>query len=539
MNGYLSTSLTRRVAEIYAGKPTSTSDKLSILVEIDCDVEKLGDSVVFADIAAESNFRDENEVSFDIGATLQLTTTPQQTGDGVWYLKMIATDEGRAVVRKYIDDHLEFSTEMSAKIMYGVLLYNMGKYNSSLAYLNKLLANPEDEDVALIHIHIARALCMLDDANNAWKHYETAYNLLRVIEPRRIDDEARVLIHMGLFCFDRHENNQALDYLRDARQLFEQVHGDVHIEVARALSCIGGCYEHKGNYKKAIKFYNQALEIHNKCADPNHLIQCLMLIALGNIYRLEHKYDEALNEFHRALDIRTRTLPEYHSDIADCLFLIGRTLGDMDNPSASVLYLMRALRMYMKVLPETELNEKGTVLVDIGIAFSNVGANKVALDYYKRAPTIKLKCFPRKHPDFAAIFENMALSYSYLGKHLLAFTYAFKARRLQKQVLPSTHPHMVGLMKVFATIYSRIGYYYKALHYILRARKVLKRTAFNNDPNWIEVNNQILRINRRIRRKKHNIPPRKIWKFNNSKEYYYVKLLSTLSEINLDLCLLP
>ncbi|CAF1298873.1 unnamed protein product, partial [Rotaria sordida] len=450
MNGYLSTSLTRRVAEIYAGEPTSMSDKLSVLLEIDCDVEKLGDTVIFADISSESNFRDENEILFDIGATFQLTATPKQNDNGVWNLTMIATDEGRTIVRKYIDDHLEFSRDMSAKIMFGVLLYSMGKYDSSLSYFNKLIENPEGEDIALIHVHIARALDIRGDKNNEWKHYEYAYKIITETESKRFEDEARVLLHMGIFCFDRDENDRALEYLTRALHVFEQVYGDTGAEVARALLCIGGCYEQKGDYDRAIEFNTRALKIHEECANPNHLIQYQVLIALGNTYRLQCKYEDALVQFQRALDIRTRTLPEYHSDIADCLSLIGKTLGDIDNPSEAVMYSMRALHMYDKTLPETELNEKSSVLVDIGIGFSAVGADQLGIDYFHRALAMKRKCLPRNHPDFATIFENIALNYSHLNKDMLGLRYSLKARRLRKRIQTSNHPDMVGTLKVLA-----------------------------------------------------------------------------------------
>ena len=126
MNGYLSTSVTREVAQMYAGKPMATSDKISVISEIECDVEKLGDSVVFVYIASQSNFRDEYEVLFEIGTTFQLTSTPKQHDDGIWYLKMAASDEGRVLLQKYIDDNLEFSAITSPKIMFGMRLYDMG-----------------------------------------------------------------------------------------------------------------------------------------------------------------------------------------------------------------------------------------------------------------------------------------------------------------------------------------------------------------------------------------------------------------------------
>ncbi|CAM4796161.1 unnamed protein product [Rotaria magnacalcarata] len=536
MNGYLSTSLNPQVAKMYAGEPTLTSDKLSIILEIECDVEKLGDRVIFADVTSESTFRDENEVLFDIGATLQLVDKPKQTDNRVWYFKMIATDESRTIVRKYIDDHLELNVDVSPKMMFGVSLYNMGKYESSLAYFNKLIENPENEDIPLIHVHMARALAIGGDKNNEWKHYEIAYKILTKMESKRFEDEARVLIHMGIFYFDRDENDQALEYFTPALRLLEQIHEKPHLEIARALLCIGGCYEQKGDYDCALEFYNRSLKIHEKNADLNHITQCLALIALGNAYRLQCKYEDALVQFQQALDIRTRTLPKYHSDIADCLSLIGKTLSDMDNPSEGTMYSMRALQMYSRTLPETELNEKSSVLVDIGIGFSSVGADQLGIDYYQRALTMKKKCLQRNHPDFVAIFENMALNYSHLNKHLLALRHILKARRLRRKIQTLNHPNMAGTLKILALVYSKIGFFRRAIHYLKRSKTILEKTTPIEHPQRIDVRNQMKRIKKKIQKEKYSKGEKKRWKFEKPIRRDFIKLLSTLADINLQFC---
>jgi tetratricopeptide (TPR) repeat protein len=115
---------------------------------------------------------------------------------------------------------------------------------------------------------------------------------------------------------------------------------------------------------------------------------------MGNTYRLQCKYEDALIQFQRTLDIRIRTLPKQHSDIVDCLPVIGKTLGDMDNPSEAIIYSMRALDMYNKTLPSSELVEKSSLLVDIGIAYSSVGVDELAIKYYRRALAMKRKCLP-------------------------------------------------------------------------------------------------------------------------------------------------
>lgn len=80
--------------------------------------------------------------------------------------------------------------------MFGTLLYDMGRYDLSLSYLEKLLNNPEEEDLASIHFHIGRVLSIQGDLTNEWKHYEQAYQIWTKSESKRNHD---VLIHMGEF----------------------------------------------------------------------------------------------------------------------------------------------------------------------------------------------------------------------------------------------------------------------------------------------------------------------------------------------------
>jgi tetratricopeptide (TPR) repeat protein len=502
MNGYLSTSVTEEVAEMYAGKPTATSDKLSVVIEIECDVKELGDSLIFAYIASQSNFRDEYEVLFDIGATFELIDSPKQNEKGIWNLKMIATDKGRELVRKYIDDNLEFGAIMSARIMFGVLLYDMGKYDLSLSYFQRLLTNPEEEDIASIHLHIGRALSMQGDRNNEWENYELAYKILMNAEPKCPQDAAVVLIHMGIFYFDRNENDRALEYFTHALDLLEQTLTDVNGEKARVLRCIGGCYEHKGEYNQALEFYNRALSIHEQSENLNHHVQCSILLAKGNAYRLQGKYEDALIEFQRVLDIRTRTLPKQHSEIADCLSMIGKTLGDMDNQSEAAMYSLRALDMHNKTLPPSELAEKSSVLVDIGLAFSAVEVDQVSIKYYRRALAMKKKCLPKDHPDFPVIFEHLGYSYSCLGKHLLGLRYSLKALHFRKRIGPSNHPHIGGTLEVLARVYSNMGCPNRAMHYLKRAQRIFKKNLPHQHPERIDIRNQIKRLKNKINKSK-------------------------------------
>jgi tetratricopeptide (TPR) repeat protein len=194
------------------------------------------------------------------------------------------------------------------------------------------------------------------------------------------------------------------------------------------------------------------------------------------------------------LEIKNRTLPKQHSEIADCLSMIGKTLGDMDNPSEAAMYSLRALDMYNKTLPPSELAEKSSVLVDIGLAFSAVGVDQVSIKYYRRALAMKKKFLPKDHSDFPVIFEHLGYSYSSLGKHLLALRYSLKALHFRKRIETSNHPHIGATFQVLARVYCNMGYPNRAMYYLKRAQRIFKKNLPYHHSDKIDIVNRIVNV---------------------------------------------
>ncbi len=102
MNGFLSTSRSEDVAKIFSGK--SIENKQSILLQIECNVDKLQDAIVFADIARFSKYPAEKEVLFDLGATFQILSINKDESD-CWLVHLKATDIGEKISQEYIQSN--------------------------------------------------------------------------------------------------------------------------------------------------------------------------------------------------------------------------------------------------------------------------------------------------------------------------------------------------------------------------------------------------------------------------------------------------
>ncbi|CAF4237584.1 unnamed protein product, partial [Rotaria sordida] len=77
-NGYLSTSRLRQPAINFLMKPTKRVGVISVLFQIQCDIQHIGNNVIYSDIAQFSNYPDEKEVLFDLNAAFRLDSIEKQ-----------------------------------------------------------------------------------------------------------------------------------------------------------------------------------------------------------------------------------------------------------------------------------------------------------------------------------------------------------------------------------------------------------------------------------------------------------------------------
>jgi hypothetical protein len=84
----LSTSQNRNVALMFSG--SSSTDTSSVLLEINIDIEKC--KTPFADVTMESQFDQEQEILFTLGAIFRIQSV-QQNHDGLWIVKLSLTGE--------------------------------------------------------------------------------------------------------------------------------------------------------------------------------------------------------------------------------------------------------------------------------------------------------------------------------------------------------------------------------------------------------------------------------------------------------------
>ncbi|CAF4094153.1 unnamed protein product, partial [Rotaria sordida] len=281
-NGYLSTSRLRQPAINFLMKPTKRVGVISVLFQIQCDIQHIGKSVIYSDIAQFSDYPDEEEVLFDLNAAFRLDSIEKQ--GSIQVINMSLSNEGEKVTKDYINLTQKEIEEKSVAIVFGRLMCNLGQYDQSQKYFEELLQKPDGENIAWIEFNIGQALDYKGKWEQAKIYYDRAYDRMIKAKPVRMKDAAQVI------------NN------------------------------VGGIFYRQGNYAKSLDSHQRALKLREEFCPSDHAAIAQSLNYIGLLLVSQGRYDEALDYHQRALRLREKFFPSGHVDVAASLHNIGHTL---------------------------------------------------------------------------------------------------------------------------------------------------------------------------------------------------------------------
>ncbi|CAF2975111.1 unnamed protein product, partial [Rotaria sp. Silwood2] len=415
-NGFLSTSRSRNVAEMFVGKSNCRTSAVSVLFEIECDVDSLSSAVTFADCSYLSSVRDEDEIIFDLGVTFRIDAVvpPQDSTSANRYLiRMHATTEGNEIAREYINETRISVTTTSVRVIFGKLLMDMGQYDKALCYFQKLIQESEFDDLVWSYINLGSVYQGLGQYNDAKLQYEIAYNLCAESEPPRYRDAASIIDNLGVICDDMGRLDEALECHKFAYKLRMMVLGPDHTDTGTSLINIGSIYYSKCYYEHALNCYLRALEIKQEWLPPSHPDTADVLSNIGLVYLCICDYEGALEYLQEALTMKEQCLPANHISIANSLNNLGGVYYKLGDHDKALDYFSRALKINeARVSP----NHKGiaSCLENIGNVYLGKSEYEQALEFKLRALQIRESTLPDNHSDMANSLLN--ISRTYFGK---------------------------------------------------------------------------------------------------------------------------
>lgn len=277
-------------------------------------------------------------------------------------------------------------------------------------------------------------------------------------------------------------------YKKAVKQL-KKAFGPKDLRLVPDLIALGDIFENDGDYKKSLKFYNQALEISTNQGACQNLTCADILHRIGRIYVKQGKFKDAELNFMQVLScvLEQKSLAStdtLEDDLIDYISLLYKT--EYDASIRSSVLENELLKDKFGVFQKKETTEQSVYSTGVkasladriergerpdiknitGITSSDNSSSQTSL------PRIQIDPIPGKSSDFAALqdIQNQRI--------------IFYERLIETDIksLGPTHPSVARDLTWLAYIYISQKEYDKARPLLLKARDVYSQ-AYASDPN--------------------------------------------------------
>ncbi|CAF1320040.1 unnamed protein product [Rotaria sordida] len=321
-NGFLSTSRSKHVANIFAKKGAKRLGVETVIVEIHVDTTKL--TTALADIAEYSDYPNEQEVLFDLGASFTIDNVTYDEKDKIWLVKLSSVSE--EVLTNDIQTLLKRCTETEMNLLLGELLVRMGYYSKCRKYLENLfdLYGNEHEYMAKIYELIGWSYTDEKEYDQAILNYEKAFD--RYSSSNRWEDASKVASDIAACYYGKEDKNAA-------KTCKCNHHDD---KIVQIYENIGLTYRDDGNYVQTIVYFQESEKLRIKYV---------------TFWKERKAYTQCLIKTYEICETKITSQEKQ----AQCLFDIGHRLL-IDDKDYAFKFVSKALEIRLLVLKSDDVN---------------------------------------------------------------------------------------------------------------------------------------------------------------------------------------
>ncbi|CAF2812392.1 unnamed protein product [Rotaria sp. Silwood2] len=383
MNTFVSTSMDKEVAEIYAGDGSRRPQFESVLFEINIDMTIL--TKPLANIQEHSYFKDENEILLPVGSQFQIMSI-ENINNNIWYIHLISVNETDTKIKKlnyYLKDAigdeptmkkfiyiLELMGDVAKAERYKTLLqienseatieeleemlrdtdslnnntctilfdkiaekyFRSGDYSSAITNYQKLIELTLDKNAkAYGYQQIGEIFNEKKDYHEALEYYQMSRTILFGLETEAINKRLLADLFLGI-SETFHNLSDYKSALDNAELALEIIHNHLpsgHPDILAVYVWIGDLNKKNANYQATLIYYNKAVELALLYLPPDSTYVAKIYASMAFVYAKLDDKDQALTLLKKVVDIplfNSTYLTSYFrpKDLSDTLRLIDK-----------------------------------------------------------------------------------------------------------------------------------------------------------------------------------------------------------------------
>eukprot|EP00058_Branchiostoma_floridae_P015010 XP_002600498.1 hypothetical protein BRAFLDRAFT_70133 [Branchiostoma floridae] len=416
----------------------------------------------------------------------------------VW--KTIEELENQQVISSHNAHHLTVLTSISAELRLRTYIANGGQREnfSALASTETGLHETFTQDNNDVQRRVLTPIFHLPNDRQLFRYYYTAVPLEKFLQgwsekkqdltsiADLYDNSAKV---RGLMYFELCKHEQALSCFHEA---LKKTDGTDLMDKSSLLSFIGFSYMELGDYRNAISFTEQSLElrrgIHGQNSSHPHIAR--LLIILGGAWNKLCDYRKAINFSEQALQIfrSIHGQSTANRDIAASLDWLGTVFSDMGNHRKAIRYHEQAQQMYRSIHGENKIHPNNS-LNNLGTAWSKVGDQRKAIHCHENALQTYVRIYGQStaHPDIASSLVGLGEAWLALGEQKKAISFLEQSLQMYRSIYGSSkeHPQIALTLSSLGSAWGDLGDYRKALGYYEQAHQMIKSVCGQNVAHYL------------------------------------------------------
>jgi tetratricopeptide (TPR) repeat protein len=237
---------------------------------------------------------------------------------------------------------------------------------------------------------------------------------------------------LGLLYQAKGEWERAIEYYEHSLAILEKV-GDEH-GMATTFNNLGLVYQAKGEWDRAIECYERSLAITQEMGDGYAVAR--IFNNLGEVYRVKGEWERAMEYYERSLAIREKVGDEH--GMAATFNNVGSVYQAKGEWERAIEYYERSLAIMEKVGDEYGM---AVTFNNLGAVYQAKGERERAIEYYERSLVIR-----KKLGDVHGVANscyNIGTLYCEQGKHAAAIPLFEESLRLLEKVGDEYHGQLV------------------------------------------------------------------------------------------------
>jgi tetratricopeptide (TPR) repeat protein len=311
------------------------------------------------------------------------------------------------------------------------------------------------------------------------------YIHLHIPELKRNEKFSKFMSELGWIYHDIGDFRKAIKYYEQALSIDKEVYGERHPSVATILSNIGLAWNDTGEHKKAIDYFEQALSIDKEVYGDMHVDVAIRLNCIGTAWLALGEYKTAIDYCRQALYIFKHVYGNIHPDVAKALNNIGGAWNAIGEHTKAIEHYKEVLFIDKEVYGDRH-PDVATVLNNIGLTWHEIGEHKKATEYCQQALSIDKEVYGDRHPNVARDLNNIGLAFHALGEHKKAIEYYEQALSIDKETYRGKHYNIALDFNNIGGAFHALGERKKAIGYYEQALSIVKE-LYNRHPTMATI----------------------------------------------------